>query len=105
MTIERSRQLGKLLMAVSGISLAVFLAGIVRRSYLVLAIPVAVLAGATAGLTFWVGYTMAGTRWEADDLGEYDTPETTPTAEPTAPPPSERAPSEHSPADAYGLRP
>ncbi len=59
-------------MAISGVSLAVFLAGIVRRSYLVLAIPVAVMAGAAAGLTFWVGYTMATTRWETDDLGEYE---------------------------------
>jgi hypothetical protein len=74
-TIEQSRQLGRLVMAVSGVSLAIFLAGIVRRSYLVLAIPVAVIAGATAGLTFWIGYTMATTRWEADDLDEYEVPE------------------------------
>ncbi|MFN8639781.1 MAG: hypothetical protein U0360_10090 [Dehalococcoidia bacterium] len=100
MTIERSRQLGKLLMAVSGVSLAIFLAGVVRRSYLVLAIPVAILAGATAGLTFWVGYTMAGTRWEADDLGEYDTPEAPPGARSAASPDPE-----HAPASGYGLRP
>ncbi len=84
MTIERSRQLGKLVMAVSGVSLAVFLAGIVRRSYLVLAIPVAIMAGAAAGLTFWVGYTMATTRWETDDLGEYDLPEAEAPAAPEA---------------------
>jgi hypothetical protein len=71
-TIEQSRQLGRLVMAVSGVSLAVFLAGVVRRSYLVLAVPVAILAGATAGLTFWIGYTMATTRWEEDDLGAYE---------------------------------
>lgn len=94
MTIERSRQLGRLVMAVSGVSLAVFLAGIVRRSYLVLAIPVAILAGATAGLTFWVGYTMATTRWETDDFGEYELPddEDIPPAEPVE-------------APAYGLSP
>jgi len=93
MTIERSQQLGRLIMAVSGVSLAMFLAGIVRRSYLVLAVPVAILAGATAGLTFWIGYTMATTRWETDDLGELDFPE----AE-GAPPPEYVDPS-------YGFRP
>lgn len=93
MTIERSRQLGRLVMAVSGVSLAVFLAGIVRRSYLVLAIPVAILAGATAGLTFWVGYTMATTRWESDDLSEYDLPED------VVPPEAPREP------PSFGLRP
>jgi hypothetical protein len=74
-TIERSRQLGRLLMAASGVSLAFFLAGIVRRSYLVLAVPVAILAGAAAGLTFWVGYTMATTRWEQDDFADLEVPE------------------------------
>ncbi len=96
MTIERSRQLGRLVMAVSGVSLAVFLAGIVRRSYLVLAIPVAVMAGAAAGLTFWVGYTMATTRWETDDLGEYEGQFGEPAPEAERPPVSEPA---------YGLQP
>jgi len=86
-TVERSQQLGRLLMAVSGASLAIFLAGVVRRSYLVLAIPVAVIAGATAGLTFWIGYTMATTRWEPDDFGELDLPERdVPDGEGTTPP-------------------
>jgi hypothetical protein len=74
-TIERSQQLGRALMAASGLGLAFFLVGIVRRSYIVLAIPVAVLAGAAAGLTFWVGYTMATTRWEPDDLEDLEVPE------------------------------
>ena len=87
MTIARSQQLGRLIMAVSGVSLAIFLAGIVRRSYLVLAIPVAILAGATAGLTFWIGYTMATTRWETDDLGALEVPEGE-----SAPPPESAEP-------------
>ncbi len=93
MTIARSQQLGRLIMAVSGVSLAVFLAGIVRRSYLVLAIPVAILAGAAAGLTFWIGYTMATTRWETDDLGVPEAPE------------SEGAPPPESPEPHYGFQP
>jgi nitrogen fixation-related uncharacterized protein len=90
-TIEQSRQLGRLIMAASGVSLAMFLAGVMRRSYMVLAIPVAVLAGGTAGLAFWVGYTMASTQWEDDDLGQW-----------------ERSESETSPSSSeagYGLRP
>ena len=59
-------------MAASGLGLGFFLVGIVRRSYIVLAIPVAVLAGAAAGLTFWVGYTMATTRWEPDDFEDLE---------------------------------
>jgi len=62
-------------MAASGLGLAFFLVGIVRRSYIVLAIPVAVIAGAAAGLTFWVGYTMATTRWEPDDFEDLEVPE------------------------------
>jgi hypothetical protein len=62
-------------MAASGLGLMFFLAGVMRRSYLVLAVPVAILAGAAAGLTFWVGYTMATTRWETDDFADLEVPE------------------------------
>ncbi len=103
MTIERSQQLGRVVMAVSGVSLAIFLAGIVRRSYLVLAIPVAIMAGAAAGLTFWIGYTMATTRWETDDLDEAEGPlDETPAA---APPLAGRAPATAAADSDYGLRP
>ncbi len=92
MTIERSRQLGRLLMAASGAGLVFFLAGVVRRSYLVLAVPIAVIAGAAAGLTFWVGYTMATTRWEPDDFADLEIPE------------AEGAPPPESIDEDYGLR-
>jgi hypothetical protein len=92
-TIERSQQLGRLLMGASGLGLAFFLVGIVRRSYIVLAVPVAILAGAAAGLTFWVGYTMATTRWEPDDFADLDESE------------SEDAPPPESIDTDYGLRP
>jgi hypothetical protein len=92
-TIERSQQLGRLLMAISGVSLAFFLAGVVRRSYLVLAVPVAILAGGVAGLTFWVGYTMATTHWEQDDFANLEVPE------------AEGAPPPESIDTDYGLRP
>lgn len=59
-------------MAVSGGGLLAFLLGLARRSYLALAIPVAIGAGGLAGLGFWVGYTMATTRWENDDFSDLD---------------------------------
>jgi len=92
-TIERSQQLGRLLMGASGLGLAFFLVGIVRRSYIVLAVPVAIIAGAAAGLTFWVGYTMATTRWEPDDFEDLEVPE------------AEGAPPPESVETDYGLRP
>lgn len=71
-------------MAASGLGLACFLAGVVRRSYLVLAIPVAIVAGAAAGLGFWVGYTMATTRWEPDDFADLEGPESQDSYPPSA---------------------
>ncbi len=79
-------------MAASGAGLLFFLAGVVRRSYLVLAVPIAVIAGAAAGLTFWVGYTMATTRWEPDDFADLEIPE------------AEGAPPPESIDEDYGLR-
>ncbi len=68
MSVERSRQLGQALMGVSVLSLLIFLSGMTRRSYAAVAIPVAAGLGVIAALTFWVGYTMATTRWEDDEV-------------------------------------
>ncbi len=68
MSVERSRQLGQALMGVSVLSLLMFLAGMTRRSYAAVAVPVAAGLGVIAALTFWVGYTMATTRWEDDEV-------------------------------------
>ena len=64
MSVEHSRQLGQALMGVSVLSLLMFLAGMTRRSYAAVAVPVATGLGVIAALTFWVGYTMATTEWE-----------------------------------------
>ena len=68
MSVERSRQFGQAMMAGSALSLLLFLVGARRRSYMALAIPVSIGLAAIAGLTFWVGYTMATTRWEEEDV-------------------------------------
>jgi hypothetical protein len=68
MSVERSRQLGQALMGASVLSLLMFLAGMTRRSYVAVAVPVAAGLGVIAALTFWVGYTMATTEWENDEV-------------------------------------
>lgn len=80
MTQERSRQIGRALMALAGLQLLVFFAGAVRRSYLVVAIPVGIAVGVASGLAFWVGYTMATKDW--DDPADYPPSDPASPAEP-----------------------
>jgi hypothetical protein len=69
MTPERSRQLGKALMALSVLQVFVFLIGAMRRSYAALAIPMFFGIGVVSALGFWVGWTMATADWDEDDAG------------------------------------
>ena len=72
-------------MAASAVSLLLFLAGAARRSYLALAVPVAAGLAIVAGLGFWVGYTMATTRWDDEfDEVEVDAAEGAPPPETVA---------------------
>lgn len=64
MTQERSRQIGKAVMALAGLQFVLFFAGAVRRSYLVVAIPMGIAVGVASGVMFWVGYTMATKNWD-----------------------------------------
>jgi predicted membrane-bound dolichyl-phosphate-mannose-protein mannosyltransferase len=84
MSVERSRQLGQALMGASVLSLLMFLAGMTRRSYIAVAVPVAAGLGVIAALTFWVGYTMATTEW--DESVEPAGADTAPTPESDAEP-------------------
>jgi len=67
--MERSQTIGTLLMAASGLQMLVFTFGMVRRSYLAVALPVFAAMGAISGLLFWVGYTMVNME---PDLAELD---------------------------------
>ena len=67
--MERSQTIGTLLMAASGLQMLVFTIGMVRRSYLAVALPVFAAMGAISGLLFWVGYTMVNME---PDLAELD---------------------------------
>lgn len=67
--MERSQTIGTLLMAASGFQMLVFTLGMLRRSYLAVALPVFAAMGAISGLLFWVGYTMVNME---PDLAELD---------------------------------
>lgn len=80
MTQQRSRRIGRALMALAGLQLLVFFVGAIRRSYLVVAVPVGIAVGIASGFLFWVGYTMSVKDW--DDPEDYP-----PAALDGAPPP------------------
>jgi hypothetical protein len=67
--MERSQSIGTILMAVSGLQLLVFTLGMLRRSYLAVALPVFAATVAISALLFWIGYTMANME---PDLSELD---------------------------------
>lgn len=67
--MERSQTMGALLMAVSGLQMLVFTLGVLRRSYMAVALPVLGAMAALSGLLFWIGYTMVNME---PDLSELD---------------------------------
>ena len=75
---DSSRTQGGLICVAVVILAALFLLGLLQRSYWALALPVAVLVSFVLGLVFWVGYTIATIRVEPEhDPGravESDTP-------------------------------
>lgn len=70
--MERSRTIGTALMAVSGLQMLLFSLGVLRRSYLAIALPMMGAMTALSGLLFWIGYTMISME---PDLGELDVEE------------------------------
>ena len=66
--MERSQSVGSILMAVSALQMLVFTMGMLRRSYLAIALPVLTAMGAVSGLIFWVGYTMMSMEPDLTDL-------------------------------------
>ena len=67
--MERSQSMCTILMAVSALQMLVFTLGMLRRSYLAVALPVMTAMGAVSGLLFWIGYTMVNME---PDLSELD---------------------------------
>jgi len=85
MTQERSRQLGKTLMALAGLQFVCYFFGATRRSYLVVAIPVGIAVGIASGIMLWVGYTMTTQDW--DNPADYPPADPVAEANEGAPPP------------------
>ena len=73
----RSKQLGTILMVVAAVQGLFMIIGTMRRSYLVIALPVLAAVGAISALMFWVGWTMANTE---PDLAELEAAEEVPLA-------------------------
>ena len=66
--MDKQRQLGTILMTVAGVQMLVFLIGVMRRSYLAIALPVMAAVAAVCGVLFWVGYTMSTMKPGIGDL-------------------------------------
>jgi uncharacterized membrane protein YesL len=64
----RSQQLGTFLMIGAALQALIMTIGLMRRSYLVIALPVAIGVGVVSALAFWVGWTMANTEAELAEL-------------------------------------
>jgi hypothetical protein len=65
-TDERSRILGGLLCLGAIAAAALFLAGVLARSYWALAIPVSIVVLFVLGLVSWIGWTIATVQVEAE---------------------------------------
>ena len=73
----RSKQLGTFLMIGAALEALIMTVGVMRRSYLAIALPVLAAAGLICALAFWVGMTMASTE---PDLAELEAVDAVPVA-------------------------
>lgn len=75
--MERTQTMGAVLMAVSGLQMLIFTIGVLRKSYLAVALPVLAALAAVSAVLFWIGYTMVN--MEADltelDIEDEDEPQ------------------------------
>ncbi len=67
--MERSQSIGAVLMAAPALVMLIFTVGVLRRSYLAVALPVFAVTAGISALLFWIGYTMANME---PDLSELD---------------------------------
>lgn len=68
----RSKQLGTILMIGAAVQALFMLVGTMRRSYLVIALPILAATGLISALAFWVGWTMVNTEPDLAELEEQD---------------------------------
>ena len=66
----RSKQIGTFLMIGAALEALIMTVGVMRRSYLVIALPVLAATGVICALAFWVGMTMSSAEPELAELEE-----------------------------------
>jgi hypothetical protein len=65
--MSRPQTTGMVLIVVGALEMLLFLIGVVRRSYLALALPITMAMTALTALTVWVGWTMLSMDEEEPD--------------------------------------
>jgi len=70
--MDKSQMFGLLIIVGAMAEMAIFLFGVVRRSYLALAMPLLLALGAVNLLAVWVGWTMLTTEPELMDNQELE---------------------------------
>lgn len=70
--MARSKQMGMFLMIGASLQALIMLIGTMRRSYMVIALPVLAATGVITALAFWVGWTMMNTEPAFTALEEAD---------------------------------
>jgi len=70
--MKRTQTMGAVLMAVSGLQMLIFTIGVLRKSYLAVALPVLAALGAVSAVLFWIGYTMVNMEAELTELDVED---------------------------------
>ena len=64
----RSRQLGRFIAIGAVLQMLIVTVGVMRRSYMVIALPVLAVTAAASAAAFWVGWTMANTEPDLAEL-------------------------------------
>lgn len=70
--MDKSQMFGLIIIAGAMVEMIVFLIGVVRRSYLAVALPLLVALSAVNLLAVWVGWTMLTTEPELTDNQELE---------------------------------
>ena len=65
--MNRAQKTGYVLIGAATLEMLLFLYGVMRRSYMALALPMTAAMTALTALTFWVGYTMLTLEEEPDE--------------------------------------
>lgn len=71
--MDRSQTTGALIMAGAAFQLLLFFIGLMKKSYLAVAMPVTGAMAALSALAFWVGWTMLTTPADMPDA-DFDAP-------------------------------